>query len=70
MRLCVFETRDGAVAESAHHRHQSVEVLQLEQFLWMEKEVILETRVKEEMEYECVFVAAKKDFKERSGVRR
>lgn len=31
--LCVFEPRDGAVAEPAHHRHQRVEVLQLQQFL-------------------------------------
>lgn len=31
--LRVFETRDGAVAEAAHHRHQRVEVLQLQQLL-------------------------------------
>lgn len=36
--LCVFETRDGAVAEAAHHRHQRVEVLQLQQLLWTEME--------------------------------
>lgn len=33
--LCVFEAGDGAVAEAAHHRHQGVEVLQLEELLWM-----------------------------------
>jgi len=32
--LRVFETRDGAVAEAAHHGHQRVEVLQLQQLLW------------------------------------
>ena len=31
--LGVFETRDGAIAEAAHHRHQRVEVLQLQQLL-------------------------------------
>lgn len=33
--LGVFEARDGAVAEAAHHRHQGVEVLQLQQLLSM-----------------------------------
>lgn len=34
VRLRVFESGDGAVAEAAHHRHQRVEVLQLQQLLW------------------------------------
>lgn len=38
MRLRVFEPRDGAVAETAHHRHQRVEVLQLQQLLSTEEE--------------------------------
>lgn len=38
MRLRVFEARDGAVAETAHHRHQRVEVLQLQQLLSTEEE--------------------------------
>ena len=36
--LRLFEARDGAVAEAAHHRHQRVEVLQLEQLLWKDEE--------------------------------
>lgn len=39
--LRVFETRDGAVAEAAHHRHQRVEVLQLQQLLSTRKEEVL-----------------------------
>lgn len=38
VRLRVFEPRDGAVAETAHHRHQRVEVLQLQQLLSTEEE--------------------------------
>lgn len=37
MSLGLFEARDGAVAEAAHHRHQGVEVLQLQQLLSMRK---------------------------------
>lgn len=36
--LRVFQTRDGAIAEAAYHRHQRVEVLQLEQLLSKENE--------------------------------
>ena len=67
--LCVFETRDGAVTEAAHHRHQCVEVLQLQQLLWMEMEEILGVRVKEETVYAYVFVSARKHSKERTRVK-
>lgn len=44
--LRVFEPRDGAVAETAHHRHQRVEVLQLQQLLSTEEEETSGARAK------------------------
>lgn len=58
--LCVFETRDGAVAEAAHHRHQGVEVLQLEQLLWTDRG--------QEGQQEIITIAGDRHGKRRGGV--
>lgn len=64
MALRVLETGNGAVAEAADHRHERVEVLQLQQFLWMRREETLGGGMEEEEEEkarECVEDSAKKE---------
>lgn len=38
IRVSLFKSRYGAVTQSPHHRHQSVEVLQLQEFLMRESD--------------------------------